>query len=625
MIIVIIVLSFFSFSEAFYPYLNSDSALNILMTHTYSLPQDIYCWGQDRGGTLIPFIGHIIYKVFSIHPIYACALSHYLVLTIGFVFLAKMLKSGLSRMILAVAWFIPPAHLVDYVLYPFSTQFSLLAIAFYFIDKIYKNDKVISSLKKNLLISFICIISIGAVWVSDLSFITIFALVIFALFYFLKNQPRPFLLKDSINKLFREKILYLILFFFITGSLFIFLAKVYAEKTTSYNENYLNSFAEIRQSIGIVFTSFSEIFSFTAKDPFTGIYILSVILTTIILIILRKKIKLKSNAAFNWPLFFIFNAALSLALLFHSHWVFLNGVNRRYFTIVYISLWLAFLFYADRKLLFRNKVISASIILVMICSIISSLIPLNFPVRLKPAVELASEFKSLGKIGIISEYWNSYINACPDPDNIKVTPNDHETYRNKKLIDEVFDQPTLYIIKDMWMDTFPDTLEQFGYTLKKKGAQFFIGGCYTCQYEKIKTHKKFYISDLKTNKGKIIIDSTSGMQILLADSNDIDRYNALQFGPFIHLGKGKFNVNFHLKIENTDCKDTIAVLDVSENYGNEILAQKYLTAYDFKNPGSFESVELFFEATKRLSSAEFRISYYGKRRLWFEYIELKEL
>lgn len=622
MIMLIIILSFFSFSEAYYPFLNSDSALNILMTHTYHLPQDIYCWGQDRGGTLIPLIGHFLYKVFSIHPIYACALAHYLVLTIGFLFLAKMLNSKLARLVLAIVWFLPPAHMADFVLYPFSTQFSLLAIAFFLIDKLYKKET--SILKKNFIIALICIINIGAIWVSDLSVISICLLIAFIFFYFLKNQVKPFSVKDAVNRLLEKPALYLIFFFFLAGCLFIFLAKTHAMKTTSYSEKYLNNFSEIRQSIGIFFRSILELFSFTVKDPLTGVYLISLAIAAIVLLIIRKHFLLKSNFVFNWSLFFLINAVLSIALLFHSHWAFLNGVNRRYFTVVYISLWLAFLFYADRKLIFKNKIISASLILVMICSLISGTYLLNFPVHLKPAVELAAEFKSLGKIGIISEYWNSYINACPDPDNIKITPNDHETYRSEKMIDEVFDQPKLYIIKDMWMETFPDTLEQFGYTLKKKGPQFFIGGCYTCQYEKIKTHKKFYLSDLKTNKGKITTDSISRLQLLCADSSDIDRYSALQFGPFIHLGKGKFNVYFHLKTEDTDQNDTIAILDVSEKYGNEILAKKYLTTGNFNKPGNFEVVELFFESTKRLSSAEFRITYFGKKKLWLDFIELQE-
>ena len=47
-IILIILLSFFTFSENFYPLLNSDMAVNILMTPAFSLPHDIYFWGQDR-------------------------------------------------------------------------------------------------------------------------------------------------------------------------------------------------------------------------------------------------------------------------------------------------------------------------------------------------------------------------------------------------------------------------------------------------------------------------------------------------------------------------------------------------------------------------------------------------
>jgi hypothetical protein len=61
---IIILLSFSFYSSNFYPLLSSDDALNILMAHYYHLPHDIYCWGQDRGGTLIPLEEHVTLPAF---------------------------------------------------------------------------------------------------------------------------------------------------------------------------------------------------------------------------------------------------------------------------------------------------------------------------------------------------------------------------------------------------------------------------------------------------------------------------------------------------------------------------------------------------------------------------------
>ena len=67
---------------------------------------------------------------------------------------------------------------------------------------------------------------------------------------------------------------------------------------------------------------------------------------------------------------------------------------------------------------------------------------------MKPRVEYSKEFESLGNIGVISEYWNSYITSCTNPELIKATPHDTSwAVRNYKIVDEVFNQDNIYIIR----------------------------------------------------------------------------------------------------------------------------------------------------------------------------------
>lgn len=75
---------------------------------------------------------------------------------------------------------------------------------------------------------------------------------------------------------------------------------------------------------------------------------------------------------------------------------------------------------------------------------------------------MVDEFRSLGKIGIISNYGNSYITFCANPGSIIATPHDKTwVVRNKSFVDEVFKNKHIYVFRDMWMDSFPDTLVQF--------------------------------------------------------------------------------------------------------------------------------------------------------------------
>ena len=71
-IIAIILISFRLYSSQYYPLLKSDDALNIMMAHYYSLPEMWYCWGQDRGGTLIAMLGYFFCSVFGCSEACGC-------------------------------------------------------------------------------------------------------------------------------------------------------------------------------------------------------------------------------------------------------------------------------------------------------------------------------------------------------------------------------------------------------------------------------------------------------------------------------------------------------------------------------------------------------------------------
>ena len=618
-LLLVILFSFFTFSEAYYPLLNSDSALNILMAHSYNLPHDIYCWGQDRGGTLIPMIAYFFIKIFKIHAYWSCSLAHYLVLVSGYIAIALMLRSKLARIALAVVWFLPPFLMIDFTLGPFSTQYSVLAVAFYLINKIFYTERK-NKISQSFYLCLICFVLFISIWVSDLSALTIFILIIFVMFY---NTSKG---NIALKKIISSKELLISVLFILITFIFIYYTKAHAEKTTTYSEKMLNSISDIWKSVIIFSITIFKMISFRSKEPSMSIYLYSVLLSIFVLIFFTKKSKNNNvdQYEFNWALFFLINAVLSFLLLIFSHWVFLNGVNRRYFSVVFVSLWLAFLFYADKRNFFSNKLFLTTLILTLCCSVISGVFSFYYPVKMKPAIEVSAELKPLGKIGIIGEYWNSYINSCPDPDNIKTTPNDKETYRNQKMIDDVFSQPALYIIKDMWMKTFPDTIEQFGYVLHKKGEQFFIANSYICQYEILKMHKLFSIDTFK-HKGVVVNDTAAiHKQSIYAQKEDKDNYSVFLYGPFITLGKGKYKVSFHLRTEKNIPEDTLAILDVSNNWGAEVLTKKYLTTKDLKNEGKYNFVDIVFDASKRLTSTEFRITYFGKAPLWFDCVELTE-
>ena len=83
-IALIFLLSFRFYSSLFYPILNSDNAVTILMIHYFKLQHDLYFWEQDRMGSLIPLIGQIPFKIFHFSALTSEAITHYLILLLGF-------------------------------------------------------------------------------------------------------------------------------------------------------------------------------------------------------------------------------------------------------------------------------------------------------------------------------------------------------------------------------------------------------------------------------------------------------------------------------------------------------------------------------------------------------------
>lgn len=103
--------------------------------------------------------------------------------------------------------------------------------------------------------------------------------------------------------------------------------------------------------------------------------------------------------------------------------------------------------------------------------------------EIKPSrIRVLSALTSMGNIGIIAEYWNAYMTASPDPAHIKATPHDKDYVRNRELVAVVFKQPRIYLIRDGWLEAFPDTIIQFGRVLKRQGRTIHIADAWMNRY-----------------------------------------------------------------------------------------------------------------------------------------------
>jgi hypothetical protein len=478
---IIVLISFSFYSSMRYPLLSSDDALNILMAHNYKLPHDIYCWGQDRGGTIIPLISQVFIKAFHFSAITSISLSNYLLLIIGFICFSGLFKTNYFKILFAIIWFLPFQRFIELLRYPIGIEYSLIAFTILLIVK-YENIGKGNYLKKNLILLSIVLIFIISIWVSDLAIVTIGVLLfVLQIDYFVRKK------KIQFNKL--------AFIYFAIGIILWFILIFYAKSFSDVKvKNYLsiNNLSEIKSSFMIIKDSFYNALSFKTKEIFVIIYFFSVLIFLLgfIIFIIKNKI---TNIIFSnkWVIFFLLDFIVVFLTFLVSSWVLANGVGRWYFVASYISLSLGLLLAVEQIQTsnIKIKVFKLGLIVIVFIGAISTVYYLKYicPGNLKPKVEIIREFEQLGEIGIIADYWNSYIVSCSNPEMIKATPHDKSwAVRNYEMVDDVFKQKNIYVIKDMWLDNFPDTLIQFGHVLVKDGIEFNLGNCCLSKYKKIK-------------------------------------------------------------------------------------------------------------------------------------------
>ena len=103
-----------------------------------------------------------------------------------------------------------------------------------------------------------------------------------------------------------------------------------------------------------------------------------------------------------------------------------------------------------------------------------------------------------------------------------------------------------------------------------------------------------------------------------------DRSKHFIYGPFINLHKGKYTVLYRLKISRDLGINNFAVLNISANYGKQILTSRTIRLCDFQKSYNFEEFGVPLEITRDYKGVEFRIMYLGGTDLFFDRVVLIE-
>jgi hypothetical protein len=103
-----------------------------------------------------------------------------------------------------------------------------------------------------------------------------------------------------------------------------------------------------------------------------------------------------------------------------------------------------------------------------------------------------------------------------------------------------------------------------------------------------------------------------------------DRSKHFIYGPFVNLLKGKYTVLYRIKISRDLGINNVAVLNISANFGKEVLTSRTIRLCDFGKSNNFEEFDVPLEIAKDYEGVEFRIMYLGESDLYFDRVVLIE-
>jgi hypothetical protein len=519
-IAIVYLLSFREFSPMTAPSINSDRAIHILMAYDFRVPEDLYYWGQDRLGSLVPMLGHGLVNV-GIAPVTAIAIVQYGLLAVGLVCLASLLKSPLHQLILAIAWLLPSLAFkaLTATAQPYGPQFAMIGVAILSAQQMMRHVRPVGHWRRVGWLVLLTIASITGVWLSELSIVPLGLLFLILGFDYWQmiraNQVAGNPL--SWGRLGSEWAT-----LGTTGALgvaFLLWAKANADgisrglaQTLSWGER-LEVATSLMTSLGntlrfnnLQYVGYSQLRNIAhsigawlallllgyalarggwflwrrfrqaaSGEPGTGLLAwMSGEWRFIWQKLWHGEVQIPLQT--QWLLLFAMSTVVSLGLLVSSRWVYENNINLRYFAFVYLCAWMTALLLAE-QVQWQTRWFSMSLLTIALGFALSQPGTV-YALQPQPShLSRLSALEELGQAGFIGDYWHSYHLCVRNPAMHKCSARqqgerqgeDWPTVRCDRCVEDVIDSPVIYLVKNGWLREFPDQIQQFDHTLQKIG------------------------------------------------------------------------------------------------------------------------------------------------------------
>lgn len=478
----LIIISFTTYSALFFKELNSDHAIHVLMARDFSSFSDLYYWGQNRLGSLIPLLAHPLSYLFN--PLVAVSIIQY-VLIIGVIFwLLFWVKSIYWRVALILLWLFPTSFWSCQILiaHSYSGQLFFLLSSF----------SLLSPKISRPYLSLICFIL--ALWCSELS---IAAFPAWLLLYYV-NWKRCFQQKTDWKRL----IIQLFFFSVISFTFIFFLLKVKSDLPDEKNyltQTIVPEISMLKENISRTVSHYYNSFSFSGEwKVLLSSYVRALMILWPIAVIITFFSYLRnfSLKKMKWELVWPITLFATFVVLMLSNYFHIMNSSNHYFSIFpLVSLfWLAVAkdgFYAKLK-----HYLVIYLLPLIIISSVYNFYSLQFTPHYKDSNRVNRiiisdfPFPEGGKIGLVGNYWNSYLFGAIYPDQVVPTPYWGDQIRNFNMFFDALESDTIVVIGKGWMESMKDSINMNYYHLVRKSPEYFYNGIIYAHYISVKIENK---------------------------------------------------------------------------------------------------------------------------------------
>lgn len=593
-LLLLLVVFTFTFGVAYFPTLDADNAIQVIMIDHLKFPEDLYYMGQDRIGSIVPGIGWLFYQL-GATSIWAVTLTQVLIYLISGLILIRIIKNPILACLALIIMLFPLSEFESQVLsgHPYLGHVLVLMLS-------------IETFKKYGLQKPVWLVFLGVgVWASG-----IFAANIAAagLIYLFSRHFKP-----------KEKKYWIWAFksslWALPGLALLIVAKKTA--TTTDNNYTHSSFVNGEQLLANLNTFFKDLWHFLSFEH-PDVW-LSLAFWVLGILLLLSYSALKYNGLVSWSSFFLLSGVITIAAIILSEWAFKMGLPRRYFSIAYIQLLWGLILAWDNYPVNRFK--KAAITILVASSLFtagSGLISRGQFWREVPDRLYAASAKKLADAiqteGILGNYWYVYLTEAFDPENITSVVEQNGINRDYAAMKRFVQLDTITILKNSFLPELTDTVVDHGTVFIKSGPTQQVDNVEFAEYYKPSPFEASYsFKDLSINYGDVFTDST-GKVIIRFTPENFTGNNFAAYGPYLSAAAGTYRVCFDLT--------------VTGDIGPEAFADVYRRRHPVKRIQLIDNKQnpcFEFTLDEPAVHVEFRIGYYGRGVIEFEKVRLEKV